>query len=101
MIREAKIALFNPTNYTADDYLGDHRTQPIIAVKRLVNADSMPIPPGPNGEIFTPRATPTTWARLVRDRRPRGRQGDRPRALRLGRLRDRHRPRPGGRDPGR
>lgn len=52
MIREAKIALFNPVNYTADEYLGDHRTQPIIAVKRLVNADSMPIPPGPNGESF-------------------------------------------------
>jgi hypothetical protein len=53
MIREAKIALFNPTNYTADDYLGDHRSTPVIAVKRLVNADSMPIPPGPNGEIYT------------------------------------------------
>jgi hypothetical protein len=52
-IREAKIALFNPVNYTADDYLGDHRSTPIIAVKRLINADSMPIPPGPNGEIFT------------------------------------------------
>jgi hypothetical protein len=52
MIREAKIAIFNPVNYAADEYLGDHRTQPIIAVKRLINADSMPIPPGPNGEIF-------------------------------------------------
>jgi hypothetical protein len=52
MIREMKIALFNPVNYTADEYLGDHRTTPIIAVKRLINADSMPIPPGPNGEIF-------------------------------------------------
>jgi hypothetical protein len=60
MLREAKLALFNPVNYTADDYLGDHRTQPIIAVKRLINADSMPIPPGPNGEIF-PAATHTHY----------------------------------------
>jgi hypothetical protein len=54
MIRRMKLALFTPTNYTWIDYLTDHRNTPPIAVKALVNADSMPIPPGPNGEIFDP-----------------------------------------------
>lgn len=43
-------ALFSPTNYTHTDYLVDHVD---LAVKRLVNADSAPIPLGPNGESFT------------------------------------------------
>lgn len=43
-------ALTGPTNYTFDDHLVD---QVDLAVKRLVNADSAPIPLGPNGESFT------------------------------------------------
>jgi hypothetical protein len=43
-------ALMSPTNFTHTDYLVDHVDLP---VKRLVNADSAPIPLGPNGESFT------------------------------------------------
>lgn len=53
MTRRIKLALFTPTNYTWLDTLTDRRATPPIAVKALVNADSMPIPPGPNGETFT------------------------------------------------
>jgi hypothetical protein len=52
LIRALKVALFTPTNYTWIDYTLDRRNTPPIAVKALVNADGMPIPPGPNGEIF-------------------------------------------------
>lgn len=48
--REIKRALFNNANYTWRDTLVDNVD---LAVKRLVNADSAPIPPGPNGEAFT------------------------------------------------
>jgi hypothetical protein len=43
-------ALTGPTNYTFTDHLVDHVD---LAVKRLLNADSAPIPLGPNGESFT------------------------------------------------
>lgn len=48
--REVKRALFLPTNVTFLDRLVANLSLP---VKRLVNADSMPIPQGPNGEAFT------------------------------------------------
>lgn len=60
LIRALKLALFTPTNYTWVDYLLDRRNTPPIAVKALVNADGMPIPPGPNGETF-PAATHTHY----------------------------------------
>lgn len=49
-IYELKRALFLPTNVTFVDRLIDNVELP---VKRLVNADSAPIPLGPNGETFT------------------------------------------------
>lgn len=48
--REVKRALFYATNVTFTDRLVDSVS---LAVKRLVNADSQPIPQGPNGESFT------------------------------------------------
>lgn len=48
--QDVKEALFGSTNYTYVDRLVDSNT---LAVKRLVNADSAPIPNGPNGETFT------------------------------------------------
>lgn len=48
--RQIKIAFFNPTNFTTVDRWVDYVS---LDVKRLVNADSAPIPPGPNGEAFT------------------------------------------------
>lgn len=45
-----KSALFGATNYTWTDRMVDSND---LAVKRLVNADSAPIPNGPNGETFT------------------------------------------------
>lgn len=48
--RDLKRALALSTNYTHTDHLVDNVD---IPVKRLVNADSAPIPPGPNGEAFT------------------------------------------------
>ncbi|MBK6317026.1 MAG: hypothetical protein IPF53_22745 [Blastocatellia bacterium] len=50
MQNELVRALMSPTNYTFTDHLVDHVE---LAVKRLVNADSAPIPVGPNGETFT------------------------------------------------
>jgi hypothetical protein len=47
--RDMKRAMFTPTNSTFTDTLIDNVD---LAVKALVNADSAPIPPGPNGEIF-------------------------------------------------
>jgi hypothetical protein len=44
-------AIFRATNYSYRDYLVDNIT---LAVKRFVNADSAPIPNGPNGEVFVP-----------------------------------------------
>lgn len=49
--REIKRAFLLSSNYTWDDFLVDGVD---LAVKRLVNADSAPIPEGPNGETFTP-----------------------------------------------
>lgn len=49
--RDIKEALFGPLNYTWTDRLVDGND---LAVKRLVNADSGPIPNGPNGEAFDP-----------------------------------------------
>jgi hypothetical protein len=46
---EIKRALFASANYTFYDHLVDDVA---LAVKRLVNADSAPIPNGPNGETF-------------------------------------------------
>jgi len=48
-ILEIKKALFNPTNATVLDRLVDNTG---LNIKRLVNADSAPIPLGPNGETF-------------------------------------------------
>jgi hypothetical protein len=46
---DVKRALFGPTNFTWRDRRVDNLD---LAVKRLVNADSGPIPNGPNGEQF-------------------------------------------------
>lgn len=46
---DVKRALFGPTNYTWRDRRVDSLD---LAVKRLVNADSGPLPQGPNGEVF-------------------------------------------------
>lgn len=48
--RQIKRALFLSANYSFTDKLVDRMS---IPVKRLLNADSFPIPPGPNGESFT------------------------------------------------
>ncbi len=48
--REIKKAIFRSANYTVLDRHVDNTS---LAVKRLVNADSAPIPLGPNGETFT------------------------------------------------
>jgi hypothetical protein len=47
--REIKRAIFYPTNVTFPDIRVDGVS---LGVKRLVNADSANIPPGPNGESF-------------------------------------------------
>lgn len=47
--RQIKRALYTSTNYTFFDRLIDNAQ---LAVKALVNADSQPIPVGPNGETF-------------------------------------------------
>jgi hypothetical protein len=47
--RDLKRAFFFSANYTHTDHLARNID---LAVKRLVNADSAPIPPGPNGEAF-------------------------------------------------
>jgi len=47
--RQIKKALLNDTNYTFVDFLVDNTS---IYVKRLINADSTVIAPGPNGESF-------------------------------------------------
>src|SRR5690349_1308144 len=49
IIREIKRAIFTPTNYTFADKLVDNVA---LSVKALVNADSAPLPLGPNGETF-------------------------------------------------
>jgi hypothetical protein len=46
---EMQRALFLSANYSTVDELGDNLP---LAVKRFVNADSAPIPIGPNGETF-------------------------------------------------
>lgn len=47
--RDIKRAIYGSTNYTYRDHLVDNVD---LAVKRFVNADSMAIPNGPNGEIY-------------------------------------------------
>lgn len=47
--QEIQRAVFGSTNYAFTDHLVDNVD---LAVKRLVNADSMAIPDGPNGETF-------------------------------------------------
>ena len=47
--RQLKKAIYSSTNYTFRDHLVDKVD---LAVKRFVNADSEPIPDGPNGETF-------------------------------------------------
>jgi hypothetical protein len=49
VIRQIKRAIYTPTNTTFADRLVDGVSLP---VKALVNADSAPIPLGPNGEVF-------------------------------------------------
>lgn len=49
MQRELKRAIYRAANYSYLDRYVDSIT---LAVKRLVNADSQPIPLGPNGEVF-------------------------------------------------
>lgn len=49
MQRSLKQAIFKPTNLSFEDRLTDHV---ILPVKALINADSAPIPIGPNGEVF-------------------------------------------------
>jgi hypothetical protein len=47
---EVKNALFNPVNNTTwQDYLVDNMP---YQIKRLANADSSPLPVGPNGQVF-------------------------------------------------
>lgn len=48
--RDIKRALYYPTSVTFYDRLID---MAVLGVKPLVNADSQPIPLGPNGELFT------------------------------------------------
>jgi hypothetical protein len=52
LINQVRLAIFPPTNYTFSDDLVDHLTATPLPVKRLVNADGLAIPPGPNGESF-------------------------------------------------
>jgi len=47
--RQIKLAIFDDTNYTFNDFLVDKVD---LAVKRFLNADSSLIPDGPNGETF-------------------------------------------------
>ena len=49
LIRDMKRAFFYSSNYTHTDYLNRGID---LFVKRLVNADNQPLPPGPNGEQF-------------------------------------------------
>lgn len=66
-----KRAIYRPGNYDYDDRFVDHLNSAwTLPVKALANADSFPIPPGPNGETFTESshthylvaATPGTFA---------------------------------------
>lgn len=47
-----RTAFYSPTNYNFTDRLMDRRQQYQLPVKALANADSFPLPIGPNGEIF-------------------------------------------------
>lgn len=47
--RQIKLAIFGDTNYTFYDHLVDNVA---LSVRRFVNADSLAIPEGPNGETF-------------------------------------------------
>jgi hypothetical protein len=49
LVRDMRRALYYSSNYTHTDHLARNID---LAVKRLVNGDGAPIPPGPNGESF-------------------------------------------------
>lgn len=49
---EAMRAFFAPTNYDFNDMLVNRRTAIPLKIRRLVNADSEPIPMSPNGQTF-------------------------------------------------
>lgn len=59
--RDVRDALLGPANYTFTDRFVDGME---LSVKRLVNADSAPIPNGPNGEEFNP-ATHTHYTGIA------------------------------------
>jgi hypothetical protein len=50
LMADIKRAFFIPTNYTFTDYMTKQNVD--LGVKRLVNADSMPIPTGVDGQSF-------------------------------------------------
>jgi hypothetical protein len=50
MQEEIQFAIFNKTNYTFKDFLGDNTA---LSVKAFLNADSTDIPDAPNGTAFT------------------------------------------------
>lgn len=50
VIARFKKAIYLSTNFTYRDHLVDNVD---LAVKRFLNADSVPIPEGPNGEVYT------------------------------------------------
>jgi hypothetical protein len=50
VLRDLRRSIWLSTNYTFAEKYQDPLIS--IAVKRLVNADSLAIPPGPNGEVF-------------------------------------------------
>ena len=51
LVGQLKTAIYRPTNYTYNDHLVDKVD---LAVKAFINADSMPMPDGPNGEVWDP-----------------------------------------------
>lgn len=52
LILEMQRAFYVPTNYTFNDYLMARQSSIPLNVRRLLNADGLGIPAGPNGETF-------------------------------------------------
>jgi hypothetical protein len=52
LINEMQRAFYVPTNYTFNDYLMARKSSIPLNVRRLLNADGLGIPAGPNGEMF-------------------------------------------------
>lgn len=52
VVNEIKRAFYMPTNYTFNDYLTNRKSVVPLQVRRLVNADGLGLPAGPNGETF-------------------------------------------------